>query len=247
MAWPGPTRDALDRATALVGAIRRLPLPVKSSPGFLVNRILMPYLMEALTLVGRGVSPQEIDRAALAFGMPMGPVLLADTVGLDVCLSVARILGAAFGGRGARRAWSRWWPTATWGEKTGQGFYRYRNGRPEIPKGPPPMGDAIEQRLMMRLLNEAVACLREGVTLDEDLLGAGVIFGTGFAPFRGGPLHHNREEGISRPGGQLNPSSPCTAPGSPRIRVGLALNGRWRPSRLAVGFGFRAYAPTHGA
>jgi 3-hydroxyacyl-CoA dehydrogenase/enoyl-CoA hydratase/3-hydroxybutyryl-CoA epimerase len=198
----GTARDALDRATAFVGAIRRLPLPVKSSPGFLVNRILMPYLMEALTLVGEGVSPQEIDRAALAFGMPMGPVLLADTVGLDVCLSVARILGAAFGGAVPARL-EQMVADGHLGRKTGQGFYRYRNGRPEIPKGPPPMGDAIEQRLMMRLLNEAVACLREGVTLDEDLLDAGVIFGTGFAPFRGGPLHHNREEGISRQEGQL--------------------------------------------
>ena len=193
----------VDKATAFVGAIRRLPLPVKSSPGFLVNRILMPYLMEALTLVGEGVAPAEIDRAALAFGMPMGPVLLADTVGLDVCLSVARILGAQFGGAVPPRL-EEMVAAGHLGKKTGQGFYRYRHGRPEIPKGPRPQpGGVIEQRLMMRLLNEAVACLREKVTLDEDLLDAGVIFGTGFAPFRGGPLRYNREQGVGRQEGQL--------------------------------------------
>jgi 3-hydroxyacyl-CoA dehydrogenase/enoyl-CoA hydratase/3-hydroxybutyryl-CoA epimerase len=199
----GTAQDAADRAIAFVGAIRKLPLPVKSSPGFLVNRILMPYLMEALTLVGEGVSPQEIDRAALAFGMPMGPVLLADTVGLDICLSVARILGAHTGGTVPPRL-EEMVAQGHLGQKTGQGFYRFRHGRPEIPKGPAPEpGGAIEQRLMLRLLNEAVACLREKVTLDEDLLDAGVIFGTGFAPFRGGPLCYNRQEGITRQERQL--------------------------------------------
>jgi len=112
-----------------VGAIQRLPLPVKSSPGFLVNRVLMPYLMEALTLVEEGVSPAEIDRAAVGFGMPMGPVLLADTVGLDICLSVARILGAHFGGAVPRRLESLV-AAGHLGKKTGQGFYAFRAGRP---------------------------------------------------------------------------------------------------------------------
>jgi len=194
---PGNAQDAVDLATGFVGAIRRLPLPVKSSPGFLVNRILMPYLMEALTLVGEGVAPAEIDRAALAFGMPMGPVLLADTVGLDICLSVARILGAHFGGTVPPRL-EEMVAAGHLGKKTGQGFYRFRGGRPVVPKGRPPQpGGEIEQRLMLRMLNEAVACRREGVTLSEDLLDAGVIFGTGFAPFRGGPLRHTRQEGVS--------------------------------------------------
>ena len=200
---PGNDPRAVDRAMAFVGAIRRLPLPVKSSPGFLVNRILMPYLMEALTLVGEGVEPADIDRAAVAFGMPMGPVLLADTVGLDICLSVGRILGAHFGGAVPRRL-EEMVAAGHLGRKTGQGFYRYRDGKPEMPKGPAPEpGGAIEQRLMLRLLNEAVACLRERITLDEELLDAGVIFGTGFAPFRGGPLCHNRQEGITRHTKQL--------------------------------------------
>ena len=195
---PGNAQEAVDRATAFVGAIRRLPLPVKSSPGFLVNRILMPYLMEAVTLEGEGVSAAEIDRAAVAFGMPMGPVLLADTVGLDICLSVARILGSHYGGTVPRRL-EDLVAAGHYGKKTGRGFYEYRNGKPIIPKTPPLLSEGVvEQRLMLRLLNEAVGCLREKVTLDADLLDAGVIFGTGFAPFRGGPLHHSQEEGIQK-------------------------------------------------
>jgi 3-hydroxyacyl-CoA dehydrogenase/enoyl-CoA hydratase/3-hydroxybutyryl-CoA epimerase len=200
---PGNAPGAVDQALAFVSAIQRLPLPVKSSPGFLVNRILMPYLMEALTLVGEGVEPAEIDRAALAFGMPMGPVLLADTVGLDICLSVARILGSHFGGAVPHRL-EELVAAGKLGKKSGQGFYAFRGGRAVVPKAPlPPPGGVIEQRLILRLLNEAVACLREKVTLEEDLLDAGVIFGTGFAPFRGGPLHHNRETGVGRQEQQL--------------------------------------------
>jgi len=193
----GTAADTADRAAAFVGAIKRLPLPVRSSPGFLVNRILMPYLMEALTLVGEGAGPAEVDRAALGFGMPMGPVLLADTVGLDICLSVARILGAHLGGAVPPRL-EQMVAAGHLGRKTGQGFYRFHNGRPEVPGVPvPEPGGALEQRLMLRLVNEAVACLRERVVADEDLLDAGVIFGTGFAPFRGGPLRHARDEGIT--------------------------------------------------
>ena len=195
---PGTAADAVDRALAFVGAIKRLPLPVKSSPGFLVNRILMPYLMEAVTLEGEGVSAADIDRAAVAFGMPMGPVLLADTVGLDICLSVARILGAHFGA-GVPRRLEELVAAGHLGKKSGQGFYRYRNGKPVVAAGTPPApGNPVEQRLILRLLNEAVACLREQVVPDADLLDAGVIFGTGFAPFRGGPLQYAREAGISQ-------------------------------------------------
>ncbi|WP_306599434.1 3-hydroxyacyl-CoA dehydrogenase NAD-binding domain-containing protein [Geothrix sp. 21YS21S-2] len=184
-----------ERAMAFVGAIRRLPLPVRSTPGFLVNRILMSYLLEAVALEGEGVPAHEIDRAALAFGMPMGPVLLADTVGLDVCLSVARILGASFGCAVPRRL-EELVAAGRLGRKTGRGFYDYRGDRPRIPKASlPTPGGPVEQRLVLRLLNEAVACHRERVTLDADLLDAGMIFGTGFAPFTGGPMNHNRNEG----------------------------------------------------
>ncbi len=184
--------EAVERAQAFVHALSRLPLPVASSPGFLVNRILMPYLLEAVELMEEGVSPARIDRAAEAFGMPMGPIALADSVGLDICLAVAEEIGPRLSiptsapgllrervGQGAL------------GKKTGAGFYRYRNGKPVahgrlwIDRGPPDLAE----RMIFRLLNEAVACLREGIVEDADLLDAGVVLGTGFAPFRGGPMH----------------------------------------------------------
>lgn len=188
--------ETLARATAFVGAIGRLPLPVKSSPGFLVNRILMPYLLEAVTMETEGIPAADIDRAALAFGMPMGPILLADTVGLDICLSVARILAGHFAAEVPQRL-TDLVAAGRLGKKSGQGFYRYRNGKTVTAKGDKRSkdGDDLAQRLMLRLLNEAVACLREGVVADADLLDGGVIFGTGFAPFRGGPLQHIRSTG----------------------------------------------------
>jgi 3-hydroxyacyl-CoA dehydrogenase/enoyl-CoA hydratase/3-hydroxybutyryl-CoA epimerase len=179
----------VQRGAAFVLAIKRLPLAVSSSPGFLVNRILMPYLLEAVTLVGEGRNPAVIDRAATAFGMPMGPIRLADTVGLDICLSVATIL-------------ARHYPVAVpeklralvaaghLGKKSGQGFYDYRRGDSSKEGGGGEVDAGITDRLMLRLLNEAVACWREGVVSTGDRLDAGVIFGTGFAPFRGGPLQH---------------------------------------------------------
>lgn len=186
------------RGAAFVGAIRRLPLPVRSSPGFLVNRILMPYLLEAVVMEAEGIPAAEIDRAALEFGMPMGPVLLADTIGLDICLSAAQILAAHFGTEVPKRL-EELVGAGRLGKKSGRGFYAYQGGRQVIPeksKEAPKAGDLAE-RLMLRLLNEAVACRREGVVADQDLLDAGVIFGTGFAPFRGGPLHYIRSEGAA--------------------------------------------------
>jgi 3-hydroxyacyl-CoA dehydrogenase/enoyl-CoA hydratase/3-hydroxybutyryl-CoA epimerase len=196
----GKATDAatLARATAFAGTISRLPLPVASSPGFLVNRILTPYLMEAVTLEAEGIPAAEIDRAAVAFGMPMGPMLLADTVGLDICLSVARILAGHFGTEVPKRL-EELVAAGRLGKKSGQGFYTWEHDRPVSPgknRTTPPAADLAE-RLLLRLLNEAVACLREGVVADGDLLDAGAVFGTGFAPFRGGPLHYIRAEGAA--------------------------------------------------
>jgi len=186
------------KAAAFVGVIRRLPLPVISSPGFLVNRILMPYLMEAMIMVMEGLPAAAVDRAALAFGMPMGPILLADTVGLDICLSAATILAGHYGGEVPKRL-EELVAAGRLGKKSGQGFYTFKEGRPVLPgdKRDAPAAADLGERLMLRLFNEAVACRREGVVADEDLLDAGVIFGTGFAPFRGGPLHHVRSEGVA--------------------------------------------------
>ncbi len=190
--------DSLARATAWVRRIDRLPLAVNSAPGFLVNRVLMPYLLEAMVLVEEGVPVTAIDRAAEAFGMPMGPLSLADTVGLDICLSVADILAAQYGVCVPERL-RRMVEAGRLGRKRGGGFYEYKGGKPRRARGekgysPPP---DLAQRLMFRLFNECVACLHEGIVADEDLLDAGVVFGTGFAPFRGGPMHYLRQQGIA--------------------------------------------------
>jgi len=171
--------------------IDRLPLPVTSSPGFLVNRVLMPYLLEAVRLESEGIQAEVIDQAALDFGMPMGPIELADTVGLDICLSVAEILAGTMAVEVPERLRSLV-EAGRLGRKSGRGFYVFRDGKAVKAKygkgmyGP----DDLQDRLVMSLLNEVVACLREGIVEDADRLDAGIVFATGFAPFRGGPMHH---------------------------------------------------------
>lgn len=189
----------LDKATSFVRSIDRLPLLVKSSPGFLVNRILMPYLLEAVALLDEGVPAIMIDKAMTDFGMPMGPIALADTIGLDVCLSVANYLSQYFH-YDIPTQLTRLVEVGKLGRKTNAGFYQYKKGkavyeekttRVEITLG------EIADRLVLRLLDEAFACLREGVIANSDLLDAGMIFGTGFAPFRGGPIQYAKTKGIS--------------------------------------------------
>jgi 3-hydroxyacyl-CoA dehydrogenase/enoyl-CoA hydratase/3-hydroxybutyryl-CoA epimerase len=179
------------RAMTFTRQIDRLPLPVTSTPGFLVNRILMPYLMEAVILESEGVPAALIDKAATSFGMPMGPVQLADTVGLDICLHVAEILAEHFNAEIPERL-KKLVAEGKLGRKSGRGFYEYKKGKPVKTKS----GDGnwnmeeITNRLVLRLLNESVSCVREHVVADKELLDAGMIFGTGFAPFRGGPIHY---------------------------------------------------------
>ncbi len=187
---------ALARARAFTVALDRLPLEVKSSPGFLVNRVLMPYLLEAVTLAEEGVAIAAIDRAARKFGMPMGPILLADTVGLDICLSVAEMLAGPLGVR-VPEALRRQVARGELGKKTGKGFYRYdRRGRPQGGAGAETRLPVTE-RLVLRLLNEAMACLREGVVGTPDEVDAGMVYGTGFAPFHGGPMAYARGLGAA--------------------------------------------------
>lgn len=179
---------------SFVNQIGKLPLPVKSSPGFLVNRVLMPYLMECVQLLDEGYSAETIDEAALEFGMFMGPVELADTVGMDVCLAVADNLTSHFGGSVPQRLRDMV-KAGKLGRKTGEGFYQYKNGKP-VKKAPSSKIDkVIADRLILRMVNESAACLREGVVADSDLLDAGMIFATGFAPFRGGPMNYANDLG----------------------------------------------------
>lgn len=184
-------QQRINQATAFTRQIGRLPLTVTSSPGFLVNRILMPYLLEAVSLVEAGVPAELIDKAAMDFGMPMGPVELADTVGLDICLSVARILSEHLGGEVPDILQDEV-SAGHLGRKSGRGFYRYHKGKPVRNKkqtSPVPLDD-VQDRLVLRYLNEAVRSLNESVVDEQDLLDAGMIFGTGFAPFRGGPMNY---------------------------------------------------------
>ncbi|MDB6097368.1 MAG: 3-hydroxyacyl-CoA dehydrogenase / enoyl-CoA hydratase / 3-hydroxybutyryl-CoA epimerase, partial [Gammaproteobacteria bacterium] len=181
----------------------KLPLPCKSAPGFVVNRILTPYINEALYALEAGISAVVIDRAAERFGMPMGPIELTDVVGLDVSLHVGQVLSEAFH-REVPQILIRLVDQKKLGRKSGEGFYRWQDGKalkPEAEQAEPP---DLEDRLILAMLNEAVACLREGTVEDADLLDAGAVFATGFAPFRGGPLQYARDRGIVDVTSRLN-------------------------------------------
>jgi len=177
--------------------IGKYALPVTSTPGFLVNRVLGPYMRFAMTLHREGIPKEAIDRAAVQFGMPMGPVELADTVGLDVGLGVIETLGGAEAAED-RKVLEQMVKAGKLGKKSGEGFYRWKKGRPQRQADAHRGHDlaALAERLMAPYLEECQACLRDGVVDDADLLDAGMIFGTGYAPFRGGPMHtlKQREE-----------------------------------------------------
>jgi 3-hydroxyacyl-CoA dehydrogenase/enoyl-CoA hydratase/3-hydroxybutyryl-CoA epimerase len=190
-------QEAMDIGFAFTKGIGKFPLECSSSPGFVVNRILAPYMGEAMALAHEGVPLVEIDKAAVRFGMPMGPIELVDSVGLDIAQHVAGILTAASNREVPANGLAALVDSGQLGRKTGQGYYRWEDGKavkPAASGGPVP--EDIEDRLILPMVNEAVACLSEGVVSDADLLDAGVIFGTGFAPFRGGPINYARERGF---------------------------------------------------
>lgn len=191
--------QALATALKFVGAIDRLPLPVKSSPGFLVNRALTPYMLEAMVMLDEKVDKAVIDAAAEKFGMPMGPIELADQVGLDICLAVGDMLRSKFGDALP--------PAPDWlrdkvkrgelGRKTGKGFYEWKDGKAvKIPSPVQPTDEMID-RLILPMSNVCVACLREGIVENADVVDGAMIFGTGYAPFRGGPLNYARTRGAA--------------------------------------------------
>jgi 3-hydroxyacyl-CoA dehydrogenase / enoyl-CoA hydratase / 3-hydroxybutyryl-CoA epimerase len=197
----GNNPQILKAALAFVGAIDRLPLPVKSSPGFLVNRALTPYMLEAMMMLDEKIDKRTIDAAAEKFGMPMGPIELADQVGLDICLAVGDMLRTKFGDQLP--------PTPAWlrdkvaggelGRKTGKGFYSWKDGKADkgamLSSSSEPTTEMID-RLMLPMSNVCVAALREGIVDNADMIDGAMIFGTGYAPFRGGPLNYARSRGV---------------------------------------------------
>ena len=196
----GTDPQLLKEALAFVGAIDRLPLPVKSSPGFVVNRALTPYMLEAMVMLDANIDKTVIDAAAEKFGMPMGPIELADQVGLDICLAVGDMLRSKFGDLLP--------PTPAWlrdkvakgelGRKSGKGFYAWKDGKADKTKpasAAEPDAEMID-RLILPMSNVCVACLREGIVDDPDMVDGAMIFGTGYAPFRGGPLNYARTRGV---------------------------------------------------
>ena len=195
---PGTRAEVARIAASFARKLDKLPLPCKSAPGFVVNRILMPYINEALFALADGIPAAVIDQAATRFGMPVGPIELADMIGLDVALHVGRVLAEAFR-RPVPEVLLKLVEQRKFGRKSGEGFYVWRDGkavrtRAQIAEIPP----ELEDRLILPMLNEAAACLRAGVIEDADLLDAGAIFATGFAPFRGGPLNYAKERGVDK-------------------------------------------------
>ena len=191
VAAEGADPEMLRRATAFVKQIDRLPLPVASAPGFLVNAVLGPYMLEAMRAVDEGLAPETVDEAMLAFGMPMGPIELVDMVGLDVAMAAGRSL--AGGDAEPPKCLRERFAAGHLGKKGGKGFYDYRKGKPaKGAAGSVPAG--LAARLVKPLLDRTQQLVSDGVVADAELADAGVIFGTGFAPFTGGPLNYLRSQ-----------------------------------------------------
>jgi len=188
VAADGADPAAVQAACAFVRQIDKLPLPVRSAPGFLVNAVLAPYMLAAMHAVDSGISPETVDEAMLAFGMPMGPIELVDTVGLDIALAAGRQLAD---GAEAPHCLLRAVENGHLGKKSGRGFYDWSTGRAaKAAAGQVP--DGLAERLVEPLIARTERLVAEGIVADADLADAGVIFGTGFAPFTGGPLHYRQ-------------------------------------------------------
>jgi 3-hydroxyacyl-CoA dehydrogenase/enoyl-CoA hydratase/3-hydroxybutyryl-CoA epimerase len=190
---PQSREEEVRKGAGFVARIDKFPLLVKSVPGFLVNRVLAPYMFDAIRRVADGEAKEKIDAAAEEFGMPMGPVELVDVVGLDVALSVAKVLNM---------------PTPDdnplmhlvsqkkLGKKSGEGFYKWAGGKAQKMEATFDRSELEElgRALVKPLIDECEKALAEGVVSSADHVDAGVIFGTGFAPFRGGPLHYRTSQ-----------------------------------------------------
>lgn len=182
--------QARQYAYAFVHQLDKLPLPVKDTPGFLVNAVLAPYMLEAMRCVDEGMTPATVDHAMLEFGMPMGPLELADTVGLDIVRAAGEQLADGAELPACLRAHL---DRNELGKKSGQGFYTWTDGKIQkgAPATPPPN---LADRLIQPLIQKTQEQVDQDIVADADLADAGVIFGTGFAPFRGGPIHYLRSQ-----------------------------------------------------
>ncbi|WP_431685468.1 3-hydroxyacyl-CoA dehydrogenase NAD-binding domain-containing protein [Hahella sp. NBU794] len=191
------SQQAFERAMAFASLIKRVPTPVNSTPGFFVNRVLTPYLLEAMMMYDEGIPAETLDAAAEEFGMAMGPAETVDLVGVDICLDVAEHMSGLIRGD-APEMFKSWISKGRLGRKTGQGFYEYKDGEPQknrVSRPEDPEMEAIRQRMIYRMLNEAVACLREKVIEHPDHGDLAMVLGAGFAPFRGGPFRYIEARG----------------------------------------------------
>lgn len=197
--------ETLARSLEFVKAIKKTPVVVRDRPGFLVNRLLMPYMNEAAYLFSEGVRIDHIDKVALRFGMPMGPLHLLDVVGLDVAEKVAGVLSAAYGERMAPcPLFDRMKKEDRLGQKNEKGFYIYSGkkkfpdeslyaGLPDVPKI---TNEEIADRLILTMVNEAARVLEENVVEDAETVDVGMLLGAGFPPFRGGLLKYADDRGL---------------------------------------------------
>jgi len=199
---------------ALANKLNKFPIVVNDVPGFLINRILTPYLNEAAFLLQDGCTLEDIDKAALDFGMPMGPLRLLDEIGLDVAGHVSDVMINGYGERMKGPGFTRKLVAAgRLGKKSGGGFYDFDDGTEsphaditelleiEVDREKVPPGDDIVNRLIMSLLNEAVKCLDEGVAGQPgkdaaNQIDLGTVMGMGFPPFKGGLLHYAETQGV---------------------------------------------------
>lgn len=185
--------EEVRKACAFVTAISKLPLIVKDGAGFLVNRVLAPYLMEAVRRYQLGEPREKIDQAAIKFGMPMGPLELMDLVGLDIANHVGDELNLAPETDNVLASLVK---QGKLGKKTGEGFYLWVDGKAKREEAVYDQAELarLGRDLVKPMLDEAERALADQVVADADHVDAGVIFGTGFAPFRGGPLHYRQSE-----------------------------------------------------
>lgn len=223
---PRTSAAALDTALTFVKAIGKLPVLVKDSPGFLVNRILLPYMVESVRLFNEGVDAARLDRIMLDFGMPMGPLRLTDEVGLDVAQHVAvdlqnRLAKPVPINDTLAQMIAKGWL----GKKSGTGFYVFpkEKGAKESPnsqlaflqtdgKGRAQDDATLRDRMVLVMVNEAARCLEEGVVAAPEDVDFGMIFGTGWAPFRGGPLRYADARGVADVVAQLQKLQTDVAP-----------------------------------